>query len=591
MNNSYPKIGIRPIIDGRRQGVRESLEEMTMGLAHRVAKLYSDTLRYPDGSPVECVIADTCIGGVKEAANCAEKFARAGVGVSLSVTPCWCYGAETIDMDPMIPKAVWGFNGTERPGAVYLACAMAVHSQKGLPAFGIYGHDVQDADDEVIPDDVKEKLLRFARAGLAVALMRGKSYLAIGTVAMGIGGSIVNPDFLQEYLGMRSECVDSCEIIRRVEKGIYDKEEFKKALAWTKKYCMSREGTDYNKPELQHSRAQKDADWEYVVKMTLIMRDLLIGNEKLADMGFVEESNGHNAIAGGFQGQRQWTDFMPNGDFSETMLNTSFDWNGIRAPFVFATEDDHLNCITMLFSNLLTHRAQIFADVRTYWSPEAIERVSGWKPEGILENGAIHLINSGACTLDGTGQQSDEEGKPVMKPFWDIKQEEVDKMLNATTWCPASLEYFRGSGYSSNFLTKPGMPVTMARLNIVKGLGPVLQLAEGWTATFPDHVFDIINKRTDKTWPTTFFVPRLTGHGHFKDVYSVMNRWGANHGAISYGHIGADLISLASMLSIPVCMHNVDEDKIFRPTTWSAFGTDPEGSDYRACAACGPLYK
>lgn len=591
MNNSYPKIGIRPIIDGRRQGVRESLEEMTMGLAHRVAKLYSDTLRYPDGSPVECVIADTCIGGVKEAANCAEKFARAGVGVSLSVTPCWCYGAETIDMDPMIPKAVWGFNGTERPGAVYLACAMAVHSQKGLPAFGIYGHDVQDADDEVIPDDVKEKLLRFARAGLAVALMRGKSYLAIGTVAMGIGGSIVNPDFLQEYLGMRSECVDSCEIIRRVEKGIYDKEEFKKALAWTKKYCMSREGTDYNKPELQHSRAQKDADWEYVVKMTLIMRDLLIGNEKLADMGFVEESNGHNAIAGGFQGQRQWTDFMPNGDFSETMLNTSFDWNGIRAPFVFATEDDHLNCITMLFSNLLTHRAQIFADVRTYWSPEAIERVSGWKPEGILEKGAIHLINSGACTLDGTGQQSDEEGKPVMKPFWDIKQEEVDKMLNATTWCPASLEYFRGSGYSSNFLTKPGMPVTMARLNIVKGLGPVLQLAEGWTATFPDHVFDIINKRTDKTWPTTFFVPRLTGHGHFKDVYSVMNRWGANHGAISYGHIGADLISLASMLSIPVCMHNVDEDKIFRPATWSAFGTDPEGSDYRACAACGPLYK
>lgn len=591
MNNSYPKIGIRPIIDGRRQGVRESLEEMTMGLAHRVAKLYSDTLRYPDGSPVECVIADTCIGGVKEAANCAEKFARAGVGVSLSVTPCWCYGAETIDMDPMIPKAVWGFNGTERPGAVYLACAMAVHSQKGLPAFGIYGHDVQDADDEVIPDDVKEKLLRFARAGLAVALMRGKSYLAIGTVAMGIGGSIVNPDFLQEYLGMRSECVDSCEIIRRVEKGIYDKEEFKKALAWTKKYCMSHEGTDYNKPELQHSRAQKDADWEYVVKMTLIMRDLLIGNEKLADMGFVEESNGHNAIAGGFQGQRQWTDFMPNGDFSETMLNTSFDWNGIRAPFVFATEDDHLNCITMLFSNLLTHRAQIFADVRTYWSPEAIERVSGWKPEGILENGAIHLINSGACTLDGTGQQSDEEGKPVMKPFWDIKQEEVDKMLNATTWCPASLEYFRGSGYSSNFLTKPGMPVTMARLNIVKGLGPVLQLAEGWTATFPDHVFDIINKRTDKTWPTTFFVPRLTGHGHFKDVYSVMNRWGANHGAISYGHIGADLISLASMLSIPVCMHNVDEDKIFRPATWSAFGTDPEGSDYRACAACGPLYK
>jgi L-fucose isomerase len=493
-------------------------------------------------------------------------------------------------MNPLVPKAIWGFNGTERPGAVYLAAALGAHNQKGLPAFGIYGRDVQDADDPVIPADVKEKLLRFARAGLAVALMRGKSYLAIGSVSMGIAGSIVDPEFLQEYLGIRAEYVDSTELIRRVRLGIYDKNEYEKALEWTKKHCASREGEDFNDETIRKSREEKDKDWEYVVKMTLIMRDLLIGNDKLKDMGYVEEAMGHNAIAGGFQGQRQWTDFMPNGDFSEAILNSSFDWNGIREPFIFATENDHLNGISMLFGKLLTNTAQIFADVRTYWSPEAIERVSGWKPDELLKDGAIHLINSGSCTLDGTGQQT-KEGRPVMKPYWEIITDEVDKMLGATIWYPASLGYFRGGGYSSHFLTKPGMPVTMSRLNIVKGLGPVLQIAEGWTATFPSYVFDIINKRTDKTWPSTFFVSRITGKGPFKDVYSVMNNWGANHGAISYGHIGADLISLASILSIPVGMHNVNEEQIFRPTAWNAFGSDAEGSDYRACAAYGPLYK
>lgn len=590
MENIYPKIGIRPIIDGRRRGIRESLEEMTMALARRVAEFYTENLRYPDGSPVACVVADTCIGGVKEAADCAAKFEREGVGVSLSVTPCWCYGSETIDMNPLIPKAIWGFNGTERPGAVYLAAALAAHNQKGLPAFGIYGKDVQDLNDPVLPEDVQEKLLRFAKAGLAVALMRGKSYLAIGSVSMGIAGSIVNPDFLQEYMGMRAEYVDCSELLRRIQLGIYDAEEYEKALAWTKKHCRAREGEDYNPEAIRTDRGKKDADWEFVVKMTLIMRDLMAGNPKLAEMGYEEEAMGHNAVAGGFQGQRQWTDFLPNGDFPEAILNSSFDWNGIRAPYTFATEDDHLNGISMLFGNLLTHTAQIFADVRTYWSPEAIERVSGWKPEGLLARGAIHLINSGSCTLDGTGRQT-KDGEPVMKPHWEITEQEVDAMLEATTWYPASLEYFRGGGYSSSFLTRPGMPVTMCRLNLVKGLGPVLQLAEGWTATFPDDVFDLINKRTDKTWPSTFFVPRTTGEGRFKDVYSVMNYWGANHGAISYGHIGADLIALASMLSIPVCMHNVDESEIFRPTAWNAFGSDAEGADYRACAVYGPLYK
>ncbi len=590
MKEMYPKIGIRPIIDGRRKGIRESLEETTMNLAKLVEKLYRENVRYPDGSPVECVIADTCIGGVTEAAACAEKFERENVGLSLSVTPCWCYGSETMDMNPLIPKAVWGFNGTERPGAVYLAAVLAAHNQKGLPAFGIYGHDVQDMGDTVIPDDVQEKLLRFARAGLAVAQMRGKSYLAIGSVCMGIGGSMVNPEFLQEYLGMRTEYVDSSEIIRRIEQEIYDKDEFKKAVDWVEKNCKPNELPDHNPEHLVRDRKQKDADWEYVVKMTLIMRDLMIGSKKLDEMGFKEEAMGHNAIAGGFQGQRQWTDFLPNGDFSEAILNSSFDWNGIRAPFTFATENDHLNAVSMLFGNLLTNTAQIFADVRTYWSPESIERVSGWKPDGMLKDGAIHLINSGACTLDATGEQT-RDGEPVMKPHWEINEAEVDAMLKATSWGPSSLEYFRGGGYSSKLLSKGGMPVTMCRLNLVKGLGPVLQIAEGWTVTFPGEVFNIIDNRTDKTWPSTFFVPRVTGHGRFTDVYSVMNYWGANHGAISYGHIGADLITLASALSIPVNMHNVEEDKIFRPSAWASFGSDNEGADYRACAAYGPLYK
>lgn len=585
------KIGIRPIIDGRRKGIRESLEEMTMSLARKVAELYSSTLKYPDGSSVECVIADTCIGGVKEAAMCAEKFEKENVGLTVSVTPCWCYGSETIDMNPLIPKAIWGFNATERPGAVYLAAALAAHNQKGLPAFGIYGKDVQDMDNLEIPDDVKEKLLRFARAGLAVALMKGNSYLAIGSVSMGIAGSIVNPDFLQEYLGMRTEYVDCTEILRRIQQNIFDQEEYEKALEWTKNNCKCNEGEDYNPSQLSKSRERKDEDWEFVVKMTIIMRDLMLGNPVLKDMGFEEEAMGHNAIVGGFQGQRQWTDFLPNGDFSEALLNSSFDWNGKRCPIPFATEDDYLNGLSMLLGYLLTNKAQIFSDVRTYWSPEAIERVSGWKPEGILKNGAIHLINSGSTALDGTGQQSDSEGNPVIKPFWEISDSEVEKMLEATKWYPASLEYFRGGGYSSQFLTKPGMPVTMCRINIVKGLGPVLQIAEGWTATFPDYVFDIINKRTDKTWPSTFFVPRLTGEKKFKSVYSVMNNWGANHAAISYGHIGSDLITLASMLSIPVNMHNIDEDEIFRPTAWNAFGSDLEISDYQACKNYGPLYK
>ena len=588
----HPKIGIRPTIDGRQGGVRESLEEKTMTLAANVAALISSNLRYTDGTPVECVIADGTIGRVAESAACAEKFEREGVGGTITVTSCWCYGSETMDMNPYWPKAVWGFNGTERPGAVYLAAVLAAHAQKGLPAFGIYGHDVQDLDDNSIPEDVAEKILRFARGAAAVAEMRGESYLSIGSVTMGIAGSIVDTNFFQKYLGMRNESVDEVEILRRMDLGIYDPEEFEKAMAWVKKYCMPNEGWDKNPEGKQKTREQKDKDWEFVVKMTIIVMDLMHGNPKLREMGFKEEALGHNAIAGGFQGQRQWTDWMPNGDFTETLLNTNFDWNGRREPSILATENDSLNGTAMLMAHLLTNRPQIFSDVRTYWSPEAVKRVTGKELTGKAAPGIIHLINSGATTMDGCGQSSDAEGNPVMKPFWEMTEEDEKRCLEHSQWMPADRDYFRGGGFSIHFVSRGDFPATMARINIVDGLGPVLQIAEGWVVDIDPEIHAVLDKRTDPTWPTTWFTPRLDPKKDaFKDVYSVMNNWGANHGAISYGHIGADLITLASMLRIPVCMHNVDDAKIFRPAAWNAFGMDKEGADFRACANFGPIYK
>jgi L-fucose isomerase len=559
-----------------------------MAMAHSAARLITENLRFPGGEALECVIADITIGGVAEAALCADKFEREGVGVSLTVTPCWCYGTEVMDSNPWVPKAVWGFNGTERPGAVYLAAALAGYTQKGLPAFGIYGRDVQDAGNTAIPADVREKILRFTKAALAVAQMKGKTYLSIGYTSMGIAGSMVNPDFFQNYLGMRTEFVDMVELKRRLDENIYDAEEFSKAISWTKAKCI--EGEDVNKPQNQATRERKEWEWETVVKMTLIFRDLMIGNPRLKEIGFGEESLGKNAIAGGFQGQRQWTDYYPNGDFSEAILCSSFDWNGIREAFVFATENDSLNAVPMLFGHLLTNTAQIFSDVRTYWSPEAVKRVTGQELTGLAKDGIIHLINSGPTALDATAQQRDADDKPVMKPYWEISSEEVARCLENTHFCPANREYFRGGGYSSQFKTAGEMPVTMSRVNLVKGLGPVLQIAEGYTVVLNDKVHTTLDRRTDPTWPTTWFVPRLTGSGAFKDVYSVMANWGANHGAISYGHIGPHLITLASMLRIPVCMHNVEEDNIFRPSAWSAFGADKEGADYKACETYGPLY-
>lgn len=583
-----PKIGIRPTIDGRRKGVRESLEEQTMAMARGVAEFLSGNLRHSNGLPVECVIADSCIGGVVEAAQTAARFAREGVGLSITVTPCWCYGSETMDMDPLIPKAIWGFNGTERPGAVYLAAALAAHNQKGLPAFGIYGRDVQDAGDAGIPADIQEKLLRFARAGLAAATLRGKSYLAMGGVSMGIAGSIVDQAFFESYLGMRVETIDMSEFARRIEEQIYDPEEFQRAMAWVRAYC--REGKDYNPPERQLSRQQKDADWEYSVKMALVARDAMVGNPRLAELGYGEEALGRNALAAGFQGQRQWTDHFPNGDFMEAILNSSFDWNGIREPYILATENDALNGVSMLFGFLLTGTAQVFADVRTYWSPQAVRRVTGYEPSGRAAGGFLHLINSGPAALDGTGQQS-IDGQPAIKPYWQVTPEEARRCLEATTWHAGILEYFRGGGWSTCFTTRGGMPMTMSRLNLVRGLGPTLQIAEGYTIDLPEPVHQALAERTNPTWPTTWFVPNTTGSGPFRDVYTVMNNWGANHAALSYGHIGSELITLASMLRIPVFMHNVPEERIFRPSAWAAFGAmDLQGADFRACANFGPLY-
>ena len=589
----YPVIGIRPIIDGRRGPlkVRESLEDQTMNMAKAAKALFEENLRYSNGEPVKVVIADTTIGRVAEAAACAAKFKKEGVDITLSVTPCWCYGSETMDMDPNTIKGVWGFNATERPGAVYLAAVLAAHAQKGLPAFGIYGKDVQDADDTSMPDDVKEKLLRFARSAVAVATMRGKSYLQIGSTCMGIAGSVIDPDFIEEYLGMRVESVDEVEIIRRMSEGIYDEAEYQKALAWTKAKC--KEGFDKNPEFVRKSDEQKEKDWEFVVKMMCIIKDLMNGNDNLP-AGCEEEAVGHNAIAAGFQGQRQWTDFYPNADFAEALLNTSFDWEGVREPYILATENDVLNGIGMLFMKLLTNRPQMFADVRTHWSADAVKRVTGYDIEGKAKDagGFIHLINSGACCLDACGEVKDENGNGIMKEWYNVTEEDADKIINATTWNAADNGYFRGGGYSSRFLTRAEMPATMIRLNLVKGLGPVLQIVEGWTVALPDEVSDIIWKRTDYTWPCTWFAPRCTGEGAFKSAYDLMNNWGANHGAISYGHIGADIITMASMLRIPVALHNVPDEKIFRPACWGAFGTkDLEGADFRACENYGPLYK
>ena len=589
---SYPVIGIRPTIDGRRGKikVRESLEDQTMNMAKSAAKLIEENVFYSSGEHVKVIIADTTIGRVAEAAACEDKFKKAGVDITLTVTPCWCYGAETMDMNPLTIKAVWGFNGTERPGAVYLASVLATHAQKGLPAFGIYGHEVQEADDTTIPQDVQEKILRFARAAVAVATMRGKSYLQIGSVTMGIGGSIISPEFFEEYLGMRVESVDEVEIIRRMEKGIYDEKEYQKALKWVKEKCKP--DFDKNPKEMQKTAAEKEKDWEFTAKMACIIKDLYNGNKNLPQ-GCEEEAVGHNAIVGGFQGQRQWTDFYPNCDFPESILNSSFDWNGAREPYILGTENDTLNATSMLFMKLLTGRAQMFADVRTYWSGESVKRVTGYEIEGKAKeaDGFIHLINSGACCVDACGEVKDKDGNAAMKKWWEVTDKDIDTMMNATTWPYADLGYFRGGGYSSRFVTRAEMPATMIRLNLIKGLGPVLQIVEGWTVKLPDEVTDKLWKRTDYTWPCTWFTPRVTGKGAFKSAYDVMNNWGANHGAISYGHIGADLITMCSMLRIPVCMHNVDEKDIYRPAAWNAFGMDKEGQDYRACVAYGPLYK
>ncbi len=607
MKSNYPKIGIRPTIDGRQGGIREGLEEKTMNLAKAVKQLIEGNVRNGDGSPVECVISHTTIGRVGESAACAEQFEREGVGSTITVTSCWCYGSETMDMNPTYPKAVWGFNGTERPGAVYLAAVLAAHAQKGLPAYGIYGHDVQDLADNSIPEDVAEKLLRFARAAQAVATMRGKSYLSLGNTCMGIAGSIVNADFLQHYLGMRTEYVSLVEILRRVDFGIYDKEEFDRAMQWVEKYCKPQEGHDYNEDRplfpgtpmttfngkgKGKTREEKDADWAFTVKTMMIIRDLMQGSEKLLSMGYKEEAIGHHAIAAGVQGQRQWTDYKPNFDFPEAMMCTSFDWNGPREAYTLATENDFLNGISMLFGHLLTNKGVMFSDIRTYWSPDAVKRVTGWTPEGDAADGFIHLINSGATTLDATGAIDDKDGNPIMKSHWELTDNDIKACLKATSWMPADRDYFRGGGYSSHFLTRGSMPMTMLRINLIAGLGPVLQLAEGWTVDLPKKVNETLDKRTDPTWPTTWFAPRLdTTKDAFKDVYSVMNNWGANHGAICYGHVGADLITLAAMLRIPVCMHNIPDADIFRPAAWNAFGMDKEGADYRACQTFGALYK
>jgi L-fucose isomerase len=422
--------------------------------------------------------------------------------------------------------------------------------------------------------------------------MKGTAYLAMGGVSMGIAGSIVDHDLFQDYFGMRVEEIDMTEFVRRMDREIYDRAEFERALAWVRENCP--EGRDPNAPEKQRTREQKDEDWARSVKMALIARDLMVGNPKLAELGFPEEARGHNAVAGGFQGQRQWTDHFPNGDFLEAILNTSWDWNGIRQPYMVATENDSLNGASMLFGHLLTGgTAQLFADVRTFWSPEAVRRVTGHRLSGLADDGILHLINSGPAALDWTGEQRGSDGKPACQAVWRNHPGRGERL-------PASHPLVRIrpgllSPAAAGPRTSPRAatwPVTMFRLNLVKGLGPVLQIAEGHTITLPDNVHQTLDERTNPTWPTTWFAPTLTGNGPFASVYDVMNHWGANHGAISFGHIGGDLITLASLLRIPVDMHNVPAERVFRPSAWARFGSlEPQTADYKACQTYGPLYR
>jgi len=582
---STPRIGIRPIIDGRRQ---EGIEKKSWEMAYMAKELIERNIKCANGKPGECVISPVLIGGSKEASICHDHFASQNVCATLSTTPSWCFGCETMDLDPLTVKAVWGLNATERPGAVYLAAVMSAHAQMNLPAFSIYGKDVQDEADSNIPADVKESILRFARCAFAIGEMRNKCYVNIGAVSMGIAGSICNPDFFRKYLGIRCEWVDMTEVLRRIQFEIYDKTEYKKAIAWVKANC--KEGFDKNPSP--HSKREKQREWETIVKLTLICRDIMFGNPVLLERGFIEEANGRNAIAAGFQGQRMWSDWQSNADFTEAILNSPFDWNGKRRHVVFATENDTLNAVSMLFSNLVTCRSSVFADIRTFWSPDAVELATGKRPEGLIKDGFIHLINSGSAALDASGRCIDNEGNPVIKQWWDITDEDMTACMKATEWCPADLSTFMGGGFSSHIITQAQMPVTLTRVNLISGLGPVMQIAEGYTCILPDDVHAILEQRTDPTWPTTWFCPRLTGKDAFRDVYSMMKNWGANHGSFTYGHIGKDLITLASMLRIPVSMHNVEDDQVFRPHVWAAFGTKAlEDADYRACQNFGPLYK
>lgn len=587
------KIGIRPTIDGRWGGIREGLEEQTVKMAQNAKKLIEENVFYADGSRAEVVISPCTIGGGKEAYECEQYFITQNVTATLTVTPCWCYGSETMDLNPLTTKGVWGFNGTERPGAVYLAACMAAHAQRGLPAFAIYGEDVQDVGMSGITPDVEEKILRFARCALAVGQMRNKAYVSIGSVAMGIGGSFLDANMMQKYFGIRAEWVDMTEILRRIDLEIYDKTEYEKELDWIKSNC--KEGKDLNGSvwgQKDFTRKELDAQWEFVAKMTLIIKDIMLGNDKLGEIGRHEEALGRNAILGGFQGQRMWTDYKPNGDFTEAVLNSTFDWNGKKQPIILATESDNCNGLAMLFCNLLTGRASVFADVRTYWSPQAVERVAGAKPAGRAKDGFMHLINSGAAALDGTGACKNEKGESEMKKWWNVSEKDAKAMLAKTKFSPANRGYFRGGGFSSTFSTEGEMPVTLVRVNMVDGIGYTMQIAEGWTVELPEKVNKLLLDRTDPTWPSTWFVPRLGEGNAFSSVYNVMANWGANHGAFVYGHIGKDLITLASMFRVPVSLHNVADKDIYRPHSWSAFGTkDLESADYRACKNYGELYK
>lgn len=589
-----PTIAITPVADGR-TGAYETHVERTWRMVEKVRSLIRANVALPDGTPVNVVIAPEIVYGARTGARAQAVYSRAGVCANIWVSRSWAYSDELMSACQGIGSSEWqqaayGLNQTDAPGAVWLKAFTAAMDEKKRPIFAIYSPDLESEDGPLCPY-VSERILRFARCAAAVAEMRGKNYLSVGSVSMGIIGSDVRRNILLDYLGMGTVSVDMVAIRGRIDRGFYDHAELEKAVRFMQKNFA----IDYGKGRRPY---KSEALLRECLKMTLIVRDLMIGNPRLASprigkaQGFqadVEHAQGANAIAAGTQGQRQWTDLYPNFDMTESLLNSSFDWNGFRAPYIVATENDSKNAIGMLVASLITGLPQLFADIRTNWSPASIRQATGIDVDDVAPRGLIDKRNSGAGALDYAldprtlvPEASRETPYRVAAAIRRSEAAQARLMKEAaagTTYLPAILTYFPGDGLSSHYRTPGGIPMTAYRYNVVGNM-LTCSVVEGETVALPDRVADHISNVTDRTWPETFWMPR--------DMSSIeyMTRIGPNHDANSFGLIGADLLTVNAMLRVPVDLHNLAGDHIFRPTLWDRFG----GDDFAACRMLGPLY-